>query len=270
MTVGSGGSGGVFAPTLFIGVMLGGLFGIITTEMFSLNLNIALFPLIGMAAFFAGTGRAPLTAIIMTAEMTNDYFLTIPLMFAVTIAWLLSINIEKSDIYILKLTRRGVKLKDSVTDLLDTITIEDAMVPRNQLIVVDRKTRLESVLENIRKTGHEGFPVVKDDEFVGVITLLDIQRALHERSPQDWIVGDLLDLKAKGLFCMNKTANLSQAIHIMEKHDISRIPVVELDSNNRPLLIGWLTKHDIHRMYVSEKALAALEEQESFFLAFDA
>ena len=94
LTVGSGGSGGVFAPTLFIGVMLGGLFGVFVTEVFSLDLNIAFFALLGMAAFFAGTGRAPLTAIIMTAEMTNDYFLTIPLMFVVAISWLLSINIE--------------------------------------------------------------------------------------------------------------------------------------------------------------------------------
>jgi len=269
LTVGSGGSGGVFAPTLFIGVMLGGLFGIFVTEVFSLDLNIALFALLGMAAFFAGTGRAPLTAIIMTAEMTNDYFLTIPLMFVVAISWLLSINIENSDIYVLKLTRRGVKLREPVTDLLDTITIEDAMIPRDQLIVVDKKTRLESVLEKVRETGHEGFPVVKNEEFVGVITLLDIQRALHEKHPQDWIVGDVLDLKKRRLFCMNKTANLSQVIHIMERHDISRIPVVEIDSNNRPLLIGWLTKHDINRMYVSEKALAVLEEQESFFLDFD-
>jgi CBS domain-containing protein len=92
---------------------------------------------------------------------------------------------------------------------------------------------------------------------------------LHEKSPQDWIVGDVLDLKKRRLFCMNKTANLSQVIHIMERHDISRIPVVEIDSKNRPLLIGWLTKHDINRMYVSEKALAVLEEQESFFLSFD-
>ena len=55
----------------------------------------------------------------------------------------------------------------------------------------------------------------------------------------------------------------------MERHDISRIPVVEIDSSDRPILIGWLTKHDIPRIYVSEKAIAVLEEQESVFLAFD-
>ena len=126
--VGSGGYGGVFAPTLFLGVMSGAIFGIILGDFTSIaNIPIPLLAVLGMAAFFAGTGRAPLTAIIMTAEMTNDYFLTIPLMIVVIISYVVSIFIEKEDIYTLKLIRRGVSLKDQRKDILDTLIVENAM-----------------------------------------------------------------------------------------------------------------------------------------------
>jgi CIC family chloride channel protein len=102
-TVGSGGSGGVFAPTLFLGVMIGAIFAIFIDYVIILaDVPVALLALLGMAAFFAGTGRAPLTAIIMTAEMTEDYFLTIPLMVVVSISWIVSILLEKDNIYTLR------------------------------------------------------------------------------------------------------------------------------------------------------------------------
>ncbi len=264
-TVGSGGSGGVFAPTLFLGVMLGAIFGIIVDDIIIIaNVPIALLALLAMAAFFAGTGRAPLTAIIMTAEMTEDYFLTIPLMIVVTISWGISSVIEKENIYTLKLIRRGVVLQESRTDILDSITVEQAMTPREKLVVIDTKTRLETVMELIRTTRHEGFPIIEKDMFLGVITLSDVQNALHG-SPKDWIVFDILLKKEKSLVCIDKYATLMHAVQIMEKMDVSRLPVVEKTSNQTtefPKLIGWITHHDITRHYVSEKANAAHQAME--------
>jgi len=268
-TVGSGGSGGVFAPTLFLGVMLGAIFGIIVDDIIVIvNVPIALLALLAMAAFFAGTGRAPLTAIIMTAEMTEDYFLTIPLMIVVTISWGISSVIEKENIYTLKLIRRGVVLTDSRTDILDSITVEQAMTPREKLVVVDTKTRLETVMELIRTTRHEGFPIIEKDMLLGVITLSDVQNALHN-SPKDWIVFDVLLKKEKPLVCIDKDATLMHAVHIMEKMDVSRLPVAEKTLNKTkdfPKLIGWITHHDITRHYVSERVNAAHQEMEDHIL----
>lgn len=268
-TVGSGGSGGVFAPTLFLGVMLGAIFGIIVDDIIAIvNVPIALLALLAMAAFFAGTGRAPLTAIIMTAEMTEDYFLTIPLMIVVTISWGISSVIEKENIYTLKLIRRGVVLTDSRTDILDSITVEQAMTPREKLVVVDTKTRLETVMELIRTTRHEGFPIIEKDMLLGVITLSDVQNALHN-SPKDWIVFDVLLKKEKPLVCIDKDATLMHAVHIMEKMDVSRLPVAEKTLNKTkdfPKLIGWITHHDITRHYVSERVNAAHQEMEDHIL----
>ncbi len=270
-TIGAGGSGGVFAPTLFLGVMLGAIFGVIVDDIIIItNVPISLLALLGMAAFFAGTGRAPLTAIIMTAEMTGDYFLTIPLMVVVSISWLISVVLEKDNIYTLKLIRRGVVLQEPLADVLETITVEEAMTPREKLVVVDTKTRLETVMELVRTTRHEGFPIVEQDKLLGVITLGDVQDALYS-SPKDWNVFDVLITKKRPLICIHKDATLLHAVHIMESKDISRLPVVikPLSQKNEfPELIGWITHHDITRVYISEKALTALQVSEEHILSY--
>lgn len=270
-TIGTGGSGGVFAPTLFLGVMLGAIFGIIVDDIIIItNVPIPLLALLGMAAFFAGTGRAPLTAVIMTAEMTKDYFLTIPLMIVVSISWIVSILLEKDNIYTLKLIRRGVVLKEPTADILETITVIEAMTPRDKLVVVDTKTRLETVMELVRTTRHEGFPVVEQDMFIGVITLSDVQKAMHS-SPKDWNVFDVLITKKRPLICIHKEATLMHAVHIMESKDISRLPVVEKfpsQKNEFPKLIGWITHHDITRVYISEKALSTLQASEEHIFSY--
>jgi CIC family chloride channel protein len=264
LSVGSGGSGGVFAPTLFLGVMLGAIFGVIAREAFgNSNSQIAVFALLGMAAFFAGTGRAPLTAIIMTAEMTGDYFLTIPLMLAVPIAWLISHHLEPDDIYVRKLIRRGTRIEAGLqADILESITIAEAMTPRDALIVIDMKARLEEVLDIISRTGHEGFPVFEQDQFLGVITLSDVNQALEEH-PRDWVVGDVLRARSyPEIICMHKNSSLAHAVSVMVQRDVSRLPVVEEDKDGRPKLVGWLTHHDITKRYSEKRATRALEDSQ--------
>lgn len=270
-TIGSGGSGGVFAPTLFLGVILGAIFGVLVDNAFHLtNIPIALLALLGMAAFFAGTGRAPLTAIIMTAEMTEDYFLAIPLMIVVSISWLVSILIENENIYSLKLIRRGVILKETRLDILEDIKVREAMTPSEKIVSVDSKTRLEAVMEIIRKKGHEGYPVIEQGQLIGVITLSDIQSAIYE-SPKDWNVFDVLLKKESHIICVDKNSSLMQAVQIMEKKEISRLPVIDKSVSKKgefPKLVGWLTHHDITRAYISSKANQSLKEIEDHILSF--
>jgi CIC family chloride channel protein len=220
-----------------------------------------------MAGFFAGTGRAPLTAIIMTAEMTGDYFLMIPLMFVVSISWLVSGRLEHEDIYIRKLTRRGIKIEEPLEDLLSTIKVSEVMTPRKKLVTVDMKTRLENVLEIIRTTKHEGFPVFDQDRFVGVITQHDVQQALYE-NPKNWNVGDVMENKPKQIICVDADANLAHVIGIMVRRDISRLPVVERCDSPFPNLIGWISHHDITQAYMTKQAKQALEELEDHILSY--
>jgi len=112
ITLGSGGSGGVFAPSLFIGSTFGGTLGILFYYLFPTQISDPMvFALVGMGAFFAGIARAPLTCILMTIEMTSDYFLIIPLMLSCTISYLINqIIMKKKSIYTIKILNKGYKL----------------------------------------------------------------------------------------------------------------------------------------------------------------
>jgi len=113
-TIGSGGSGGVFAPSLFIGTMLGGAFGLLFHGAFPEIIQYPFtYSLAGMGALFAGAARAPLTCMIIIPEMTNDWSLLPPLMLSCVTSFLISsFLLRASSIYTLKLERRGVKLKE--------------------------------------------------------------------------------------------------------------------------------------------------------------
>ncbi|MFN2166373.1 MAG: chloride channel protein, partial [Anaerolineae bacterium] len=111
-TLGSGNSGGVFAPALFIGAMLGGAFGQGAHSLLpGLTAEPGAYALVGMAALFAAAAHAPITAILIVFEMSGDYRLILPLMFATVISTLLSEYLHPDSIYTLKLTRRGIRLE---------------------------------------------------------------------------------------------------------------------------------------------------------------
>ncbi len=110
-TIMSGGSGGIFGPTIFIGLMLGVIIALIFQFILFLpETEVILFSIIGMASFFAGTVRAPLTAIIMTAELVGNYLLVVPLAISVIISIIISKKFQNENIYVRKLTKRGSKI----------------------------------------------------------------------------------------------------------------------------------------------------------------
>lgn len=113
-TIGSGGSGGLFTPTLFMGVFFGVAFGLFTNILFNTNFDLSLFALIGMAAFFAGSIRAPFTAVIMASEITGDYFLTIPLLITVAFSMIASSLVEHDDLYIKRIHDHGLILTEEI------------------------------------------------------------------------------------------------------------------------------------------------------------
>ena len=132
LTIGIGGSGGVFAPSLFIGGMGGTAFGLVVDALFpALHLSPGAFGLVGMAAVFAGAAHAPITAVLIVFELTGDYAIILPLMFGVVLATGVSNLISRDTIYTLKLLRRGVDIdKDSPADeQLRLVTVGALMRP---------------------------------------------------------------------------------------------------------------------------------------------
>jgi len=247
LTLGSGGSGGIFAPSLFIGAMLGGAFGIGVHQLFpAITASSGAYALVGMGAFFAVVVRGPITAIIILFEITRDYALILPLMIAVVVSTIIARYFTSESIYTLRLLRRGIdtrRLED--TSPMRTITVGEVMT-RNFPTVLPTMM-LSELAAKLRNTGHHGFPVVdKDGNFCGCVTISDLEAGMvmSKGSPEKATVGDIA---SKSVIVTYPDEYIHDALAKLGSHAVGRIPVV--DRSNPKRLIGVLRRHDIIHAY---------------------
>ncbi len=244
-TLGSGGSGGIFAPSLFIGAMLGTAVGSIFGNFFpSITAPAGAYGIVGMAAVFAGAARAPFTAILIIFEMTHDYAIMLPLMTAVVISTVLSRAFKRETIYTLKLLRRGVDVEqEEMSDVMRTITVKEAMT--RDFPTVPTTMRVDELLRVFQKTGRHGFPVVdKEGYLAGIVTQTDVEHHLGTSTgKKQQIVGDIA---TKSPFVAYPEQTLDRVLGATEE-EYGRIPVVNRDDIRR--LVGVLQRHDIIRAY---------------------
>ncbi len=241
LTLGSGGSGGIFAPSLFIGAMLGGALGSVAHLLFpSYVASSGAYALVGMAAVFAGAARAPITAIIMLFEMTRDYMIILPLMIAVVISVVISRSLSRESIYSLKLVRRGVDINQLYqASPLGEVTVGRAMT--RDFPTVPPTMLVSELVKKLRKTGHHGFPVVnKKGEFIGVVTFSDVEAAVPKGGPSSLTVGDIA---SKSVVVAYPDEYIHDVFVKLGTRDVGRIPVV--DRNNPKRLLGVLRRHDV-------------------------
>ena len=244
LSLGGGFTGGVFAPSLYLGATLGGAYGIIASKLFpGLNISPSAFALVGMAAVLAGSVHAPLTATILLFEMTDDYRIILPVMLAVAVSLLLSEHIQHDSIYITGLVRIGIRLdrgRDIV--MLQAITVGEAMH-------MDRATLSESsplmeAAETLTRTRHHGMPVVNaQDQLVGILTIQDIEK-VEESKRGSITVGQACTHE---LLIAYPNESLSDALLRMSRNDVGRLPVV--DRNYPRKLLGILGRADVVHSY---------------------
>jgi CIC family chloride channel protein len=241
LTLGSGGSGGIFAPSLFIGAMLGGALGTAAHQFFpTLTAASGAYVLVGMAAVFAGATRAPFTAIIMLFEMTRDYNIILPLMIAVVISTAISRSLNRETIYTLKLVRRGVDIHqlDQASPLRE-VTVGEAMT--RDFPTVPPTMPIRQLVTKLRRSGHHGFPVVNEKgEFVGVVTLADVEGAMSGAGSSDLTVDDIA---SKSVIVAYPDEHVHDVFVKLGSREIGRIPVVARDNPKR--LLGVLRRHDV-------------------------
>lgn len=181
LTNASGGVGGTFAPSLFVGAILGYLFAIVCNHFFGLHLSVASFTLVGMATVMGGVMKAPITSMFLVAELTGGFVLFLPLMLASAIAFAVSYYFEPYSIYTKRLAVRG--------ELLTHNKDENAMQFLNtrSLIEYDFETvpisgKLRHVIRAVEHTKRNVFPVVNQrGELMGVITMDDIRADMFDR-----------------------------------------------------------------------------------------
>jgi CIC family chloride channel protein len=197
-----------------------------------------------MAAVFAGAARAPFSAILIIFEMTHDYAIMLPLMTAVVISTVLSRALKRETIYTLKLLRRGIDVEqEEMSDVMRTITVKEAMT--RDFPTVPTTMRVDQLLNEFRKTGHHGFPVVdKEGYLAGVVTQTDVERHLGTSTGKSQqTVGDIATTSP---FVAYPDQTLDRVLGATEE-EYGRIPVVSRDDTRR--LLGVLRRHDIIRTY---------------------
>jgi CIC family chloride channel protein len=247
LTLGSGNSGGVFAPALFLGAVLGGAFGAVV-ERFAPGLTAGpgAFAVVGMAAVFAGAARAPFTAFLIVFEMTNDYHMIVPLMAGVIVSLIVAQRLHRESIYTLKLARRGIHLKSGRdVDVMDTVRIEEVMVREPVTVPVDMPVDL--LAGEFIRTGRHGFPVLfSDGGLFGMVSLEDYRRVTQE--PENH-ASDLRvrDIATRNLVSVHPDETVGAALRRMAPRDLSRLPVIARDDPRR--LLGVVRRNDIVRAY---------------------
>ena len=247
-TLGSGGSGGVFAPSLFIGAMLGEVFGRGANALFpSIATEPGAFGLVGMGAVFAATAHAPITAILIIFEMTRDYTIILPLMLAVVISTYVARRMSRESIYTLKVLRKGGRIIEGEMDPLQSITVGEIMT--HDFPTVSTEMPVTKLVRMLERTGHHGFPVVgKDGSLYGCVTLSDVEEGLKRNIPHQK-VGDIATSNPVTAYPDQSVRDIMLRLGTM---DVGRIPVVSRADPSQ--MLGVLRRHDIIRAY--NKAVA--------------
>ncbi len=245
LTVGSGGAGGVFAPGLFIGGMVGAaMWGLLHNVLPGLPATPAPFVIVGMAAMFGGIAKAPIAVILMVAEMTNEFSMVIPAMLAVTLAYLVAGNVR---IYESQLETRSdspAHRSEYIIPFIQTVSVADAMTTTVQAL--SPGDSIADAEERITQTGIRGFPVVRNYELVGIFSATD---ALRAKQADFKTVGEAMTTTLLLAF-PGDSAHV--ALRRMTEGGVSRLPVVARD--NEKSVIGMISVRDIARALDSQIA----------------
>jgi len=247
LTLGSGGSGGIFAPSLFMGAMLGASFGHIAHTIFPhIVAPSGAYALVGMAAFVGGATHAPITAILILFEMTGDYQIILPLMLSTVLSTIVSRNLNPDSIYTLKLKRRGVELpsENQSIDLMQGVTAEVAMNLQTEAVQLDMP--LIELMSTFSSSHFHALPVIQNDgRLVGVITIKELDQVKRNGSIESKTIRDILKNKKPATILPHQPVWM--ALQYLEDQGEGCVPVVSEFEEN--ILLGVLRRIDIIRAY---------------------
>jgi CIC family chloride channel protein len=255
-TLGSGNSGGIFSPSLFMGATLGGAFGYWVHVLFPyFTAGVGAYALVGMAAVFAAAAHAPLTAFLIVLEMSGDYRLILPLMITVGLSTLISQRLRRYSIYTLKLMNRDIPLeRDRDVDIMRALSVGEVMTHDPDVIHGDAS--LQDLADALIRTRHHGFPVLgRDGHLLGIVTYDDLKLATAEGPAQGLTVADII---RGDVVTVCPQDPLSTALLLMSGRELGRLPVVDPEDPLR--LVGLLRREDIVRGY-RHAILRKLESQ---------
>lgn len=246
MTIGSGGSGGVFGPSVVIGGSLGAVVGtLFHTWLPQVVPNVGPFTIVGMAGFFAGVARTPISTVLMVADLTGNYSLLLPSMLVVGLSVIIG---HRSTIYTEQVptradspAHRGEFLRDVLADL----RVDTVFDPSRRIVTLEPATPLDEIVRVVSDTTQHAFPIVTPEgRLAGVFGLDDVRQVLHESD----LVRTLVvaqDLAAKEIVRVRPDESLQRALDLLTIGGLEEVPVV----SDGERLVGVLNRRDIIAAY---------------------
>ena len=246
LTLGSGNSGGIFAPALFMGAVAGGAFGFLVNYLFpGATASPGAYALVGMAGMVAATTHAPITAMLIIFEMTSDYRIILPLMVTVVISALFAGKLYEHSIYTAKLAKRGIDIRGGKDiNVLKSHIVKEVMDTDYE--TVKQSTPLAEIFHKIEHSRESYFIVTdKEDHLKGVISFQDIRSVLSQHSLDYLVIAkDLLRQDTEVLFFDD---DLEKAYQKFSIQDLQLIPVVDEYHDNK--VIGVIRRSTLLNYY---------------------
>ena len=250
ITLGSGGSGGVFAPSLFLGATTGSVFGQFVNQLFpNITANSGAYALVGMGAVVAGTTHAPITSILILFELTGDYKIILPVMIACTIATVLARKTQNDSIYTKKLTLRGITINQGREEIImKSFSVGDLM--HRNAPVIDERSRLKEIVKVFMNNQQPFFYVVSEnDKLEGCLSTHHVKGVLSATESLDQLI-IAKDLLVPSTEFVTPEMTLADCMHRFEHVETEHLPVIEREKNRK--LIGIVSKREIIKLYNRE------------------
>ncbi len=258
ITLGSGGSGGIFAPSLFIGAMTGSFFGTAVHHLLpAVTAGPGAYALVAMGALVAGTTQAPITAILIIFELTNDYQIILPLMVSCLISTIISTVYLKGSIYTIKLLRRGIDIHSGMEqNILRTLKVSDLM--RSKIARITISATVPEIMAAFREQDASYLHVFdQGDKMVGILSFRDIRHLAAGGTADPAPTAG--EIATRDLSVVTPADDLRTALHLMSAKGISQLPVV--DAGNPTRVLGIVRQKDILTAYDKAVMRKEFEEQ---------
>jgi len=245
-TVGSGASGGVLGPSVFIGGVAGAFVGAlvqtVAPTLMTESLRASLVP-VGMAGVLSASMRVPIASMVMVIEMTGSYGLVVPLMLVTTTAYLVGRHWGLIDEQVATGAESPAHAGDAMIHLLESYLVSDVM-ERNWPFIAAPGTRLSELLARLQSGTRPHFAVLRDDRLVGLISVTDILQLADEAHAGAVIVAD--DIMTRRLIILEPNRTLYEALRTFQEHNVDVLPVVANGGRrNRHRLLGMLVRDDV-------------------------
>ncbi len=252
LTISSGGSGGVFAPSLVIGGVTGAIFADLVGRVApQLAPPTAACVLVGMGGFFAGVAKVPIASLIMVAEMSGSYGLLVPMMLVSSVAYLLTRGVSIYEAQVPGRVDSPAHIGEFQIDVLERLTVRQVMEPDQKIVSVHPGASFDAVLEIVGDADQEAFPVVDEHGIVeGMFSINDVRRVMA--TPEVWplLVASDLGVTAHGMAYLEPDDDLHTALQRFTAFKREILPVV--DGQPPAPVIGVLRHHQVMEAYDSE------------------